>query len=128
MVRFCLQSSLFTGMASFMSEHSAQLSSASAPQCDYSLQSKALHAEFIARFESQLADFIQAQGCSVADFFTLCRAASETERGDALLLPFIDFLERLTEFEAFMDMARDAAKRAYVQQILTAYAAQMTQD
>jgi hypothetical protein len=124
-MRFCLQSSLFSGMAEFMAAHSAQLSSASAPQCDYSLQSKALHTEFIASFEKQLTDFIQSQGCSVQDFFSLCRAASETERGDALLLPFIDFLERLTDFEAFMDMSRDEAKRKYVQQILTAYAGLM---
>lgn len=69
---------------------------------------------------------MSSQGSSVASFVSLCGGL--VQAGDDNMALFLSLLSTLTDFEAWVSLARDEAKRKYVRQIIAAYAAMAEQQ
>ena len=186
-MQYCLSSSLFDGMESYMRSASGQLDS---PSADFTLQATQLHAQCVEQFEGQsltqpvshcssqaahsetaapcpaitgllfhppaspdwnccvsamhslcvlccvvlccvvlcwlvvpasLERYLLCEGSSVASFVALCDTL--VAAGDDGMGVFLSLLTTLTDFEAWVSMARDEAKRIYVKRIIATYAA-----
>ena len=100
-----------------MNQHSSAVGSAN--EDEYKLHYTEIHKKYIDEFEKSLESFIISQGSTPEKFYKLCKTAQEH---DSAIESFIELLLQITEFETFIDMARDAKKREYVQQILGMYA------
>lgn len=75
---------------------------------------------------ASLEQYLASQGSSVASFVSLCD--SLVRAGDDGMALFLSLLTTLTDFEAWVSMARDEDKRKYVKQIIAGYAAMATQQ
>ena len=75
---------------------------------------------------ASLEQYLVSQGSSVASFVSLCD--SMVDGGDEAIAVFLSLLSVLTDFEAWISMARDEAKRRYVKQIVAGYAAMAAQQ
>lgn len=116
-IQFCLSSELFKEVDQMMA---AQEGMGSAKEEEFQLQYTEKHALFVDSFEKRLEEFIVSKNCTVDDFYGMCQQAAE--HGDENFESFISILTQMLEFQTFMDMCRDKAKREYVQQVLKQYA------
>ena len=62
----------------------------------------------------------------MSEFVALC--GSLHDEGDAGMCLFLSLLTTLTDFEAWVSMARDEEKRSYVKHIIAGYAAMTAQQ
>ena len=67
-----------------------------------------------------LERFLSSEGSSVSSFVSLCESLVAAD--DAGMATFLSLLTTLTDFQAWVSMARDEAKRNYVKRIIAHYA------
>ncbi len=84
-----------------------------------------IYKQFVTDFEKRLEDFIKKKGSTPEKFAELCRIAID-EAEDENVQEFIDVLCQATDYQTFIDMARDKEKRAYFLKIITAYGKQLS--
>jgi len=137
-VRFCLESDLFKEMETFIEKHEQSLTShksdlvspSALPEvkdhnsfvlAEYKPEYTLIHRQFVKDFESKLEEFIRSKKSTPEKFYKLCQSASEHGQ-DTEVQSFLEILNQVTDFQLFMDLARDQTKRQYVKRILNSYA------
>ena len=75
---------------------------------------------------ASLEQYLSSEGSSVSSFVSLCE--SLVDAGDEGMALFLSLLATMTDFEAWVSMARDEAKRRYVRQVIAGYAAMAAQQ
>ncbi len=86
---------------------------------EFKLNYTAKYEEFVAGFERRLEEFIVSRKSTVEDFYALCKSAQEM--GDDNIDAFVSILTQVTEFQSFVDLCRDPAKRKFVNGVLQQY-------
>jgi hypothetical protein len=122
---FCLSSPLVNNMEVFLQQNqnvNTQVDTKNPNEAQYTLEQTALHAQFVKDFEEQLETFISQNKSSVDIFYRICTQAMEEHMAHSdAIRAFLEILDQLTQFETFMDLARDKGKREYVKFILNSY-------
>jgi hypothetical protein len=118
-IQFCLSSELFKEVDTMMAQMQ-QEGMGDGKKEEFELQYTEKHKQFVDSFEKRLEEFIVSKKCTVEDFYGMCEKAAE--HGDENFESFLSILTQMLEFQTFMDMCRDKAKREYVQQVLKQYA------
>ena len=112
-VKFCLSSELFKEVEELIAKDADSMGSSSEEEFKLAYTEK--HAAFVNSFEKRLEDFIISKKCTVEEFYDMCAKAQE--HGDENIESFISILTQMLEFQTFVDLCRDKAKRQYVQQV-----------
>lgn len=121
-IKFCLSSELFASLDNFVVSHSASVEASSNASADYTLEATKLHAEYVNKFETQLKQFLEAKKSSVPEFYEAIQQLNDLPDSNAAVQTFVDVLTQVTDFQTFIDLARDRSKRDYLKSLMNHYA------